>query len=278
MSTGTASHGPRHWWRVNQAFLRIGLLDATSYPVAFLLARLNVLMPVVLFAIIADLLASGEQSASEYFSFVIVGLVASELLDAGARGLGDRLSQEINTGRLETYLIGPVPLVFLPFGLVQFDLLARVMTAIVVFAISLPLGAQFTIGWSTWGAGGVVLLGLAATMSIAIAGSAVKILAKRSDPILMVYALGARFFGGVFFPIEQLPGPVQVVSYIFPHTFVNSVARDLLLPDATIRTGVSARTAVIALVVMIVVILPLGLRFFLRAIEYGKRRGLLVGY
>ena len=278
MSATPATDGPRHWWRVNQAFLRIGLLDAVSYPVAFLLARLNVLMPVVLFAIISDLLATGSRDASEYFSYVIVGLVASELLDAGARGLGDRLSQEINTGRLETYLIGPVPLVFLPFGLVQFDLLARVVTAGVVFAISLPLGAQFQIGWSTFGAVGVVLLGLGATMSIAIAGSAVKILAKRSDPVLTIYALGARFFSGVFFPVEQLPGPLQAVSWLFPHTFVNAVARQLLLPPSSFDTTVSPRTAVIALVAMIVVILPLGMRFFLRAIDYGKRRGLLTGY
>ena len=151
-------------------------------------------------------------------------------------------------------------------------------TAAIVFAIAIPLGAEFTIGWSTWNAAGIVLLGLGATMSIAIAGSAVKLLAKRSDPVLTVYALGARFFGGVFFPIEALPGPLRGFAYIFPHTYVNSVARDLLLPSAELETGVSPRVSVIALVAMIVVILPVGLRFFLKAIEYGKRRGLLVGY
>lgn len=276
--TGPATHGPRHWWRVQQAFLRIGVLDAVSYPVAFVMSRLNVLMPVVLFAFIANLLATGEQTGSEYFSFVIIGLVASELLDAGARGLGDQLSQEINTGRLETYLIGPVPLPFLPFGLVQFDLLARIATSVIVIAISFPLGAQYEIGWSAAGAAGIVLLGLGATMSVSIAGSAVKLLAKRSDPVLILYAMGGRFFGGVFFPIDQLPDFLEPVSYVFPHTYVNAVARDLLLPSTQFQTGVSARTAVLALVGMIVVVLPIGLRFFLRAIEYGKRRGLLVGY
>lgn len=266
------------WWYLNRAFLRIGVLDALSYPLSFLSGRLSVVVPLVAFSLISEFLAP-DGRADEYFAFVVVGLVVAAILDAGTRGMSDRLGTEINTGRLEMYLTEPVPTTFLPVGLVQFDLFARILTAAIVAGLSVPLGARYVYGWPNVLAALVLVLGLLATMSIALTGSSVKILAKRADPLLTVYSLGAQIFGGVYFPVDQLPGFLQPFSWLFPHTFVIAVARRLVLPRGGIADGGPATaTAVVALVAIIAVMGPLGVWTFRRAVAYGRQRGLLSGY
>lgn len=267
----------RRWYYVYRAFLRIGILDAVSYPFSFVAARVSLLMPIVIFAVIADFL-SPDGDGTAYFSYVVLGLAVAEVLDAGLRGMGERLGSEISTGRLEMYLTEPVPTTFLPFGLVQFELVARSGTAALVVITSLLMGADYVWGWGILGAIGMLALGLFATLAIAVTGAAVKILAKRADPLLMIYGLGSRVFGGVFFPVDQLPEALEPLAWLFPHTYVIEVTRDLVLPQEIDGVVDSIPVAVLALIVMILVLLPLGLLAFTRAVDYGKRRGLLSGY
>lgn len=262
-------------WDVVVAFVRIGWLEAVSYPVAFLQQRLTLFGALAVFAVLSSLIS---EDTGAYLGFVVVGLACAEVLDAGTAGLSQRLSVEINTGRLETYLTEPVSPSFLPFGIVLFELMARVLTAVIVVGISIPLGARYVFGLDMIGALALTLLGAAAVLGVAIAGSSIRLLTKRSDPILVVYSLAARFLGGVFFPVEQLPDIIQPLSWLVPHTYVTSAVRGLVMADPALETPTAPSLATVVLLAMVVVTLPLGIWLFRRAVETGRRLGILSGY
>lgn len=262
-------------WDVVVAFVRIGWLEAVSYPVAFLQQRLTLFGALAVFAVLSSLIS---EDTGAYLGFVVVGLACAEVLDAGTAGLSQRLSVEINTGRLETYLTEPVSPSFLPFGIVLFELMARVLTAVIVVGISIPLGARYVFGLDMIGALALTLLGAAAVLGVAIAGSSIRLLTKRSDPILVVYSLAARFLGGVFFPVEQLPDIIQPLSWLVPHTYVTSAVRGLVMADPALEDPTAPSLATVVLLAMVVVTLPLGIWLFRRAVETGRRLGILSGY
>lgn len=275
MTGDTASERTARPRDVVVAFVRIGWLEAVSYPIAFLQQRLTLLGALAVFAVLSSLVSG---PSGDYLGFVVVGLACAEVLDAGTTGLSQRLSVEINTGRLETYLTEPVSPSFLPFGIVLFEFMARILTAVLVIGISLALGARYVFGTNMFAALGLVLLGALAVLGVAIAGSSVRLLTKRSDPILVVYALAARFLGGVFFPVEQLPDIIQPLSWLVPHTYVTSAVRGLVMPGSTLEAPTTPSLAAVVLVGMVVVTLPLGVWLFRRAVETGRRLGILSGY
>lgn len=262
-------------WHVSLAFLQITWREAFAYPVSFLLGRLGVVFQVFVFAFISKAI-TGDSS---YFAFAIVGMLVAGILEAGLRGLSERLTVEINTGRLEGYLVEPVPPWFLPFGLTVFDLGVRLLASAFMLLIALPLGAHLVLGWALVQSIALTLLGLLAVLSVSIAVAGLQLVAKRANAVMDVYSLSARFFGGVLFPIEVLPGWAQPISLLFPHTYVISSVRGLMTGREQQLTDALAPTTTIAvMLVMVAVLLPLSLWVFLRSIAYGKERGLLAGY
>lgn len=256
------------------AFFRIAVLEAFAYPASFLLGRIGQVTPILIFAFVSDAVV-GDAS---YFAYVVIGMLVAQLLDAGINGLSGQLATEISTGRLEGYLAEPVPIWFLPFGFMQFDLLVRLGGAAVITVIAIPLGAQFNGGVKLLAAIAITLLGLLAVLSVSIVGAGLQLIAKKADVLLTVYSVGSRFFAGVLFPVSSLPGFLQPVSYLFPQTYAIQAVRSLMLDDTRFDATMEPRTAILALVVYIAIAMPVAIWVFLRAVRYGRQRGLLTGY
>ncbi|MEX2269024.1 MAG: hypothetical protein WEA75_10090, partial [Acidimicrobiia bacterium] len=69
-----------------------------------------------------------------------------------------------------------------------------------------------------------------------------------------------------------------VLSYFFPLTYVLAATRKVLMPGGDLVTGPSALEAVILLLVFLVVVYPIALWLFGRALDYGRKLGVLGGY
>lgn len=259
---------------VSLAFVQISWRESFAYPASFILGRVNLIFPVIAFAFISKAVAGDES----YFSFVVVGMLVAGILEAGIGGLSEKLNLEINTGRLEGYLVEPVPTWFLPFGLTIFDLFVRIAGAVLMLVLAMALGADFRGGLPMVQASALIFLGLLAVLSISIAGAGLQVVAKRAGTVLSVYSFAARFFGGVLFPIDVLPAAIRPISYLFPHTYVVSSARGLLLDDDTIGTATDPGQTIVVMLLMVALVLPISLWTFKRAVRYGKERGLLAGY
>jgi ABC-2 type transport system permease protein len=273
-----ALNGGRRMLQVSAAFIKVGYQTTMSYPLSFIVDQLATIAPIFTFFFLARLLATpSENVGGDYYTFAIIGMLTSRLLAGSLRGVGDELESAVREGRFEALLVQPVPWRALPFGLVQWPIIWRFANVVLVIGISLGLGANFR-GGGIPAAFLIILLGSAATMAIGNIAAGVKLLVKRTDPILTFYQLAVVIFSGVAYPIQLLPTGLQVISYAIPETYVISALRKLLMPEGSTLPGPSAPAVILGLIAFVLVIFPLSIWFFSRTLEYGRKTGLLGGY
>jgi ABC-2 type transport system permease protein len=258
--------------QVAGAFFRLGLQQDLSYPMGFVTNQLSGFLPVFIFFFVAKLV-----DRPGYFSFVLIGLAATRLVDAGVKGFSTEIDIAINRGWLEMFLVEPVHWRLLPVSMVQWRAVQGVTSAALMIGIGLLLGARFDPAGIVVGST-IIVLGLIAGLAIGTLSASLKVLAKQGDPILFIYGLFVQIFSGVYFPLEVLPGPIRWISWLIPHTYVITALRGVLLPATADAPTMSAGQALLALSLFCVVVFPIALWAYGRALEYGRKLGVLSGY
>lgn len=264
--------------QVSYAFLGLGLSTAFKYPLGFISEQVRVLGPVIVYFFIAGFVeAEGPEVGGDYFTFVMVGIVAMQTLNAGLRALTNQIELSVTRGWFEMILIEPIRWSVLPFAMAQWPIFNAVIAAAVVSITALLLGATIEVS-GVLAAIGIGALGVMVGLAIGALASSVKVLAKRGDPLLTFYSLAAMVFSGVYFPVDQLPDVLRWTSYLFVHTYVISGMRHALLPIEGGLTGPGHTVSLLVLVTAAVVLTPIAIWIFGRAMEFGRRMGLLAGY
>src|ERR1700730_123196 len=225
---------------VSSAFIKIGYLTTMSYPLSFVVDQIASLTPIFTYYFIAKVVrTSSVDVGGDYYTFIIIGLITNRLLAGGLLGLGDELELTVQEGRFESLLTQPVPWRALPFGLVQWGFVCRAVNPVVIAGLAVGLGADFRVKGAPE-AVLIIILGTFATMAIGNLAAGVKLLAKRTDPIITFYQVAVFVFAGVAYPIQLLPRALQIVSYAIPETYVIAALRKLLLPGGADLPGPAA--------------------------------------
>ncbi len=105
-----------------------------------------------------------------------------------------------------------------------------------------------------------------------------RLLSKRADPVLLAYTVASTVLSGLFVPVQVLPGVLQSLSWLIPHTYVVDALRQLVLDGGEASSRVSVAGALVALSAFCVVAYSLGLTLFTRSLHYARRRGILGTY
>lgn len=263
--------------RVAEAFLRLGYQQAISYPLSFVSGQLSTLLPAVIYFFVAKMLrGQGPEVGFDYFTFVILGLIGVRVMDAGLRGFSHELDTAIQRGWLEMFLTEPVRWRFLPFAMSLWPTVIALSGAVVIWGVSVILGANYVLTGLPI-AILVGVLGLLAGLAIGTMAGSVKVLAKSGDPFLLLYSLIAQVFSGVYFTIDVMPAPLRAISWVIPQTYVNLALRKALMPRSE---GISGSTlqSLLVLAAFVVVLYPLSLWVYGRALGYGRKLGVLSGY
>jgi ABC-2 type transport system permease protein len=272
------THQVRRLWEASDAFLRLGWRQAISYPLGFFMSQISNFLPIFIFFFVSDLVTRpGRTFGGDYFSSVVIGLIGVKLLDSGLRGFGAQMDIAINRGWLEMFLVEPVRWRFLPIAMSQWSNVLGVFAVATMVALALALGATFEPSGIPI-ALAIGALGILAGLAIGTMSAAIKVLAKSGDPILLLYTLIAQLFSGVYFPVESLPGGLRWVSYLMPHTYVIQGLRKALLTDGAELAGPSSFSALMSLLIFTVLAYPLAIWIWGRALEYGRKLGVLSGY
>ena len=263
--------------QVQRGFFRLGWLGLISYPSSFATALLAQLAALVVTLFVAEIVPNTPEVGNDYYTFAVIGLLVTGFLEAGLRGFGSAMEFEIQAGRVEALLVEPVNWRFLPFGMVQFIAVQRTAITVSSLALSLLFGAHYMMS-GLLPAIGVTLLAFVTVLAIGILGTSLKLLTKRSDPLLMLYTMVAGIFSGATFPLDAIPRILRPISWLIPHTYVISAARRLLMPDSEGIPGPGLGVSVIALLARCVVLYPLAFFMYGRVMELGRRLGVLAGY
>jgi ABC-2 type transport system permease protein len=267
----------RRAWEICSAYVWMGATEMLAYPLSIVMMVIGlVIVPVVLY-FVNQLVPSQPAVGGDYFTFAALGAIATGATRGGLSAFGGQLDNAVSTGRLENLLVEPIRWRVLPFALAGWPVMITAATMAIQTIIVIALGAD--IKWSGMPLAALILFGgVAASHAVGILAASVKILSKQSDPILTLYMLATDVLSGTAFPVDLLPAPLRALSYLLPQTYVLSAIRKVLMPDGDQIAGPSATTAVLLLCGFLVVMYPLSLWLFGRALEYGRKVGTLAGY
>ncbi|MDH4117004.1 MAG: ABC transporter permease [Acidimicrobiia bacterium] len=268
--------GMRRIRQTSVAFLRAAIVEDMSYPMSLVLSQLGVVVPIFISFFIADLVGESAEVGGDYLTFATVGLAMSSALQSTLQGFGNRLQQIQDRGLFESILVEPISWTWMPLGINQWNMIRGFVNAILLLGLGSVLGAKFD--WSGLGASLLLMLaGTAAVSAIGILASSLMVLAKRSQPVVVLYGLAASIFGGALFSLSQLPDWLRPVSYLFPHTYVLNGVRSALMEDPG-SFVMTVPQALAGLGITTLVIGGVGLWSFRRSLEIARELGLLSGY
>lgn len=258
------------------AFLRVEFIEEISYPASFVLGSLGTVLPVFVFFFIGELVGSSAAVGEDYFTFAVLGMAVTATLQGALSGFGGTLQRALNRGTLETLLVEPVPWTMLPFAMNLWRILMGIFEGLVILVLGGVLGADYV---ASGAAAFIVLLilGIIANMAIGIVVASVLVLAKKSKPLLTLYGMAASLLAGSLFSVSQLPSWLSIFSWAIPHTYVINATRAVLMQDPG-EFVIGFGTAAIALTIFNVVVFAAGLWLFSRALQYGRKMGMLSGY
>jgi len=247
-----------------------------SYPMSLLFGQLSAAMSLVAFLFLGRIIHS-TNLGSGYLTWAAIGMAAAQLISGPIVGLGQEIDWALQQGRLEMLLIEPISWRLIPVALAAWPAMYRVVTGVVILLVAWGIGATLTLDQLP-AVLGLMLLGIAAGLVIGVSAVAVRVLAKRGDPIAALYVMTAYVLSGQFVPINTFPLQLRVLAWLFPNMWMMAGMRKALMPDASGVYGPDPAQAMLLLLAFSVLLLPLSLWLFGRSLETGRRYGILAGY
>ncbi len=210
-----------------------------------------------------------------YFDFAMVGLAVMSVAGLGIGTFNDTITREQTLGTLEVLLVTPTPVpvllagsLVLPLALTFIDIALYVGVGIGVFGVGLSWsGVLLSIP--------LFLLTLASFCAFGIVGASIAVLAKRGDPLSGPLIQATAVLSGALFPVSVFPPVLELLARCFPAYYGINGLREALLGGGS-WSDIAPDVAVLA--GFVVVLLPLSVWIFERALAASRRAGILGNY
>jgi ABC-2 type transport system permease protein len=261
------------------AFVQRDLRTDLSYRATFVLRTLSTIMLLALFFYLGRVVNGPEFEARQdlrggYFGYAAVGLALLTIVQIGLASFSRKLREEQTTGTFEALMSTPASpsLIILSsavydIGRATLDGLLLMAAAIVIFGLDIHPGAG-SIAVAALALAGCV--GLFASLGVAVA--ALTVIFKRTTVLLGLVVTALALLGGVYFPIEVMPQPIEAIAKAVPFTWGLDVVRASLL-DGDVEPGQLA-----GLFGSVAILLPLALLGFRASVWRARRTGSLAQY
>ena len=218
----------RLFWRSRQAVYLNFFVPMLGMALFVYLDREGLLERV--FGLLARSLGAGGEVGGEIspMVFMTIGLITYCIITSAFEGLVPRLVRQREAGILKR--LGGTPLrkwVFLASKTLSASVLVFVEAAL-IFAVGLVSSGVAVVG-SWWTLGAILLLG---TFTMAALGFILSNLTTSADgAVVAVHAvyIPMLLLCGAFYPLEALPGALQVVARVFPLTYFAGPFRSVMV-------------------------------------------------
>lgn len=184
------------------------------------------------FIIKTEGLVPGEQN---YFQFMAPGIIAMVVVMAVMIGLATSISREKELGTLDGILVAPISRLCIILGKALSQTTRGLLQGSIVLLLSI-----FLFGVKIYGSIPLValllFLGVFSFIGLGILISAIAAGQETAMMIMMTLTFPMIFLSGVFFPIEQMPGFMQIISRILPLTYAIEALRKVIILGAGISS------------------------------------------
>jgi ABC-type polysaccharide/polyol phosphate export permease len=249
---------------------------ALSYRTAFISSAISELFSMILFYYVSRLVHSDAFSTPDaYFAFVVVGLVAFQLMSAVLAAPVTLLNTELVAGTFERLVISPLGAVA---GLLATTILP-LLSAFVGSVVALGLGVLvfgISLSWAT------VPLALPVAVLIALSFAPFGLLLmsaglqiKQAGFIAGWVLTTLSILGGLYFPVTVLPGWISWAANVQPLTPAVDLMRHVLIGTSLPHP---ALVEVGKLAAFAAVLFPPSLWVLSHSVSLSRRRGTIVEY
>jgi ABC-2 type transport system permease protein len=261
-------------------FLRRDFKMQMNYRLSFVLQFFGMLFSSSSFFFVSQLLgASAAQYlgayGGDYFSFVLIGIAFVGYQGVALHSFSGIVQSAQSAGTLEAMLVTPTRLSTILFSsslwnfvFTSFRVLIYILLGMLVFGADLRK--------ANVPAGLVVLCLTIVTLSgIGILSACFVMVFKRGNPVDFLFGSLSALLGGVYYPVNVLPGWLQVPAHFFPLTYSLDAMRRALLTGESLA---DLWREIAVLVAFSVLLLPLSLIAFRYAVRQAKRDGSLTQF
>lgn len=204
---------------------------------------------------------------TDFTSFIILGTILGNFINAVFWGMGYALKNDMDTGVLESNWLMPIPRLIILAGHSITNLAVTAMTSLGMLLVAgLVFGFHPT--GDIWSALLVILPMLIGLYGFGFAFAALVMIVREANAMVDLCAFLVQIFSGTDFPVSVLPRWLLPVALALPLTYGLDAARGLLLGT---RTLFPIRVEIGLMLVFMVLTLWLGSRAF-AALERRVRR------
>jgi ABC-2 type transport system permease protein len=215
-------------------------------------------------------------SSDGYFAYVVIGIVALDVLAATLGLTPAAVRQELVAGTFERLVLSPFGAVWSIVAMLAFPIGQALAVATVTIAFSAAIFGM-SVAWpGILLAAPAGLLGAIAFMPLGLLVVAAMLVIKQTLSAVALVITGLSIFAGAYFPIRLLPHWIQWVSDVQPLTPALGLIRELAISAPS--QGTSAWVCAAKLVGFTAVLLPLSLWSLQRAVSYSRSRGTITEY
>jgi ABC-2 type transport system permease protein len=247
-----------------------------SYRARLVTHLVSAFFTVTLFHFISRLVSvSRFPTHNAYFAYVLVGLVALQVLNSTLALPPSAVRQELVAGTFERLLVSPlgavagvVSTLFFPFVYAFATALAIVAFAVVAFGVSvhwttLPLLAPLAIlGASSFAPFGITLLSIG-------------LLAKQAVSGANFVVAGISLVAGLYFPISLLPAWIRWMGDVQPFSPAIDMIRHVVVGSHLTQ---ALWLELVKVVGFAVVLLPVSIAGLIAALRFSRRQGTALEY
>ena len=168
-----------------------------------------------------------------YFQFVAPGIMAMVVMMSLMTGLPHAISYEKDTGTLDGMLVAPIHRMAIILGKVMAQTSRGMLQGLMVLGLAMLLFGVTIYGNILL----VLFIMLLTVFSFVGLGILITSFADKEETatmVMMTLMFPMMFMGGVFFPIEQMPGFMQTLAQILPLTYATSAMRKVMVLGAGI--------------------------------------------
>jgi ABC-2 type transport system permease protein len=279
-SPPSATHLLERLLRRPLLFVRRDLKTQMSYRLSFLLQLFGILFSSASFYFVAQLLGSTvapglSRYGGDYFAFVLIGIAFVGYQGVALHALSGVIQSEQSMGTLEAMLVTPTRLATILFSSSLWNF-AFTSVRVVIYLVAGVLLFRADLRGANVLAGFVVLcLTILTLSSIGVLSASFVIVFKRGSPINFLIGSLSSLLGGVYYPVEVLPGWLRTAARLFPLTYsLEAMRRALLAGEGIAQLG----QEIAVLSGFSIVLLPLSLVAFRQAVRQAKRNGSLTHF
>ena len=211
------------------------------------------------FVVKTEGLVPGEQN---YFQFMAPGIMAMVVVMAVMMGLAASISREKELGTLDGILVAPISRLCIILGKALSQTTRGLFQGSIVLLLSI-----FLFGVKIYGSIFLVVLllflGVFSFVGLGILISALATEQETAMTIMMTLTFPMIFLSGVFFPVEQMPGFMQIISKVLPLTYAIEALRKVIILGAGIP---SLQKELIILITFGIITLSIAVPVFKRII------------